>query len=105
MNITVNGWYFDTLNASTIKASSFIENYMRAEKTDIYQAYKRPSRAKVNAFNNIVRWSSTLENPSPVYITSANMQIFVAAVEGTHDGQQYLFYFTAYNAYAIPLID
>ena len=100
---TVNNWTFESLNASTVKAGGFIHNYKRADITDIYDAYVRPSRAKVNAFYNIVQWSMALENPTPVYITGKNSMIFTAAVEGTFNGARYLFYFTGYNAYAIAL--
>lgn len=42
------------LNSSTKKAKDFIKRYERAEKGDIYTAYKKPSIYKVRAYSNIL---------------------------------------------------
>ena len=101
--ITINNWDFEVLNASTQRAQTFMYNYLRADKTDIYDAYKRPSLEKVRAFRAIENWSNNLENNTHVYVTGSNTMMFTCAVEGTHEDHRYLFYFTAYNQYAIAL--
>lgn len=41
-----------TINSSTKQAKGFIWRYLRASITDIKQAYCRPSKEKIQAFNN-----------------------------------------------------
>lgn len=53
------------LNSSTKKAKDFIRRYERATDTTLHDAYKNPSRAKIDAYNNILR--DDIERESKAY--------------------------------------
>lgn len=58
-------------------------------KTDIYQAYSRPSAKKVAIFNE---WKTTASkfDPTAFYITSYNTYTFSLAFEFWYEGMLYL---------------
>lgn len=45
----------DYLNSNTKKAKDFIRRYNRATDNTLYDVYKKPSSAKIYAYNNVVR--------------------------------------------------
>ena len=94
------------LNATTQKAPRVIRMYELTKKGDsIYKAYGRPSQAKVDAFNKILKEMQEVHGWG-MRITGAGSDVFSCAYK-VKDGSDYtyLVYHTPVNRFVIPLED
>ena len=86
----------------TKQNNGYLWSYNRATDRDIYEAYKSPSRRKVNAFRHCKEIQYIL-NGYDGRITAASCHFFSYAFKYRMNGHEYLKYITYANEYDIPL--
>ena len=88
---------------TTQKGQRIIRAWSVAQKTDIFQSYKKPSSHKVAAFNDIKKEMEEAGGSS-LRMTGAGCDYFSCAYKVWDvDGNPYIIYHTPTNRYAVRL--
>lgn len=82
----------------TKKQQGLWEQYKRATKSNLHECYARPSEAKVQAFNGIMRWCFLLDGWG-IRIPSYNTMMFTMAFLYKNNGKTMLHYETNRNVW------
>lgn len=90
------------LNKNTQQAAGMINRYNAARRSSIYDAYSKPSIAKVRAFNSIHKEMENC-NGRNMRITGAGSSIFSCAYVITEDNTNFLIYHTHMNVFKIAM--
>ena len=90
------------------KINQLVEKFNKAQennKRDIYQAYEKPSQAKINTYCNILDICIDQLNSYEYYIVGHNCSTFsmICGYIGKN-GETRLRYWTAYNTYDCEVI-
>lgn len=95
------------LNENTKAAQSMISSYINTTKgSSIYKAYRKPSAAKVEAYDKIKKEMNVVGGYA-FRITKAGSSFFSCAylvnyiADGETEATKYLIYHTAHNVYRI----
>lgn len=76
--------------------------YLNAKDVTIWDAYNRPSAAKVRAYNKIIQ-ECLNNNGGPWVIPTHNSFNFTMAYDFHKDGKRFLVYHTADNKYVFEI--
>jgi hypothetical protein len=90
------------LNKNTEKAKGMICRYNAARRSSIYEAYGKPSIAKIRAFNSIHKEMENC-NGRNMKITGAGSSQFSCAYVITEDNTNFLIYHTSSNVFKIAM--
>ena len=89
------------------KINQLVKKFNKAQEKgerDIYQAYEKPSQAKINAYYNILETCINELNSYEYYIVGHNSNIFSMICAYEKNGETRLRYWTAYNTYDCEVI-
>lgn len=101
-SININNKYCTLLSLTEQRAKGYKLRFENSNYYDIYQAYERPSQAKINAWNKIVKDALIYNSYDAVIIGFNTSQFSVAHTEyNAKDNITYLIVDTANNRYAL----
>ena len=89
------------------KINQLVEKFNKAQQNsirDIYQAYEKPSQAKISAYYNILETCINELNSYEYYIVGHNYNTFSMICGYEKNGKIRLRYWTAYNTYDCEVI-
>lgn len=89
------------------KINQLVEKFNYAQRKsirDIYEAYEKPSQAKINAYYNILETCINELNSYEYYIVGHNSNTFSMICGYEKNGKTRLRYWTAYNTYDCEVI-
>lgn len=89
------------------KINQLVEKFNIAQQNsirDIYQAYEKPSQAKIDAYFNILNICIHELNSYEYYIVGHNSNTFSMICGYEKNGETRLRYWTAYNTYDCEVI-
>ena len=90
------------------KINQLVEKFNKAQENnerDIYQAYEKPSQAKIDAYCNILDICIHELNSYEYYIVGHNCNTFSMICGYEKNGETRLRYWTAYNTYDCEVIE
>ncbi len=98
--LELNGYTFTVVNENTEKGKSILRHYEYATKSDIFEAYKKPSSYKVSSFYQLINKMKSF-NGYGMRITGAGSDQYSCAYIIPLEDTKYLVYETAYNPFIV----
>lgn len=99
-DIVINGYAFTPVNENTKRGKDMLTNYSWATDNDIYDAYKTPSKDKVNSFYKLKDKMKELDGRK-MRITGAGSNFYSCGYLIDIEDNTYLIYETHCNSFII----